>query len=46
MEEKKRLEVALLTYIEKITSEPSKASGKEIEILPLMAHELVELWKS
>ncbi len=45
-EEQKRLEEALLNYIEKTTNEPSKASVKEIEILPLMTHELVELWKN
>lgn len=44
-EEQKRLEEELLNYIEKTVREPSKASTKEIEILPLMAHELIELWK-
>ena len=44
-EEQKRLESALLNFIEKTAEEPSKASTKEIEILPLMAHELIELWK-
>lgn len=45
IEKQERLENALLDYIEKTVKEPSKASAKEIEILPLMAHELIELWK-
>lgn len=44
-EKQQRLEVALLNFIEKTVEEPLKASSKEIEILPLMAHQLIELWK-
>lgn len=44
MEEKKRLEEALLSFIETTTKEP--ASEKSIEILPELAHELIELWRS
>lgn len=44
-EKQKRLEAALLNFIEKTVEEPLKASLKEIEILPLMAHQLIELWK-
>lgn len=44
-DEKKRLEKVILEYIERITSAPS-ANSKEIEILPQMVHELIELWRS
>lgn len=44
MEEKKRLESALLTFIERTAEEP--VSEKEVEVLPALAHELIELWKS
>lgn len=44
MEEKKRLEEAILSFIEKTTKEP--VSEKSVEILPALAHELIELWKS
>ncbi|WP_432627228.1 hypothetical protein [Brotaphodocola sp.] len=43
-EEKKRLESALLTFIERTAKEP--VSEKEVEVLPALAHELIELWKS
>ena len=45
-EEQKRLETALLNFIEKTAKESLEASTKEIEILPLMAHELIELWRT
>lgn len=44
MEEQKRLEEAILSFIEKTTKEP--VSEKSVEILPALAHELIELWKS
>lgn len=44
MNERKRLEDAILNFIEETTKEP--ASEKAIEILPALAHELIELWKS
>lgn len=44
MEEKKRLENAILDFIEKTIKEP--VSEKAIEILPALAHELIELWRS
>lgn len=44
MEEKKRLEEALLSFIETTIEEP--VSEKSVEILPALAHELIELWKS
>ena len=43
MAEKKRLEDAILSFIESTTKEP--VSEKAIEILPALAHELIELWK-
>lgn len=43
MEEKKRLETALLDFIEKTVHEPT--SEKDVEILPELTHELIELWK-
>nr|DAY71875.1 MAG TPA: hypothetical protein [Caudoviricetes sp.] len=43
VEEKKRLEDAILSFIESTTKEP--VSEKAIEILPALAHELIELWK-
>ena len=45
-DEQKRLETALLKFIENTVKEPLEVSTKEIEILPLMAHELIELWKT
>jgi hypothetical protein len=42
-DKQKRLETVLLDFIESAIKEPS--SDKEIILLPLMAHELVELWK-
>lgn len=44
VEEKKRLESALLAFIERTVKEP--VCEKEIEVLPALAHELIELWKS
>ncbi len=44
MEEKKRLENAILDFIEKTIKEP--VSEKAIETLPALAHELIELWRS
>ena len=44
MDERKRLETALLEYIEKTLKEPSHEN--DVRIIPAMAHELIELWKS
>ena len=38
-----RLETAILNFIEKTVNEP--VSEKDVEILPALAHELIELWK-
>lgn len=43
MEDKKRLEKALLDFIEQTVKEPT--SEKSVEILPALAHELIELWR-
>ncbi len=40
----KRLETALLGYIESETKKPSEAS--RVEVIPQMAHELIELWRT
>lgn len=45
MDKQERLENALLNYIEKTVEEPLKASTKEREMLPLIAYELLKLWK-
>ena len=41
--EMERLETAILNFIEKTVNEP--VSEKDVEILPALAHELIELWK-
>ena len=41
--EMERLETAILNFIEKTVTEP--VSEKDVEILPALAHELIELWK-
>jgi hypothetical protein len=41
-EEQKRLEKALLVFIEKAVSEPS--TEEDIRVLPAMALVLIELW--
>lgn len=41
-EEQKKLEKALLDFVEKETKEPS--SDETIRILPQMAHDLITLW--
>ena len=41
--EMERLETAILNFIEKTVNEP--VSKKDVEILPALAHELIELWK-
>lgn len=41
--EMKRLETAILNFIEKTVNEP--VSEKDIEIILALAHELIELWK-
>lgn len=43
VEEKQQLESMLLRFIERTVKEP--VSEKEIEILPALTHELIELWK-
>ena len=40
--EQKRLETALLELIEREFEKPS--TEKSIEVIPQMAHELIELW--
>lgn len=42
-EEQKRLEASLLGFIEKECEKPS--TEKSTEVIPQMAHELIELWK-
>ena len=44
MGSKERFENEILDFIEKTIKEPM--SEKAIEILPALAHELIELWKS
>lgn len=41
--EMERLETTILNFIEKTVNEP--VSEKDVEILPALAHELIELWK-
>lgn len=43
MNERQRLENALLEFIERAVKEPS--SEEDVKVLPAMAHELIELWK-
>lgn len=43
MEEMRRLEEAILDFIERTVKEPM--SEKSVEVLPALAHELIELWK-
>lgn len=40
--EQKKMETALLEFIERECEEPS--TEKSIEVIPQMAHELIELW--
>lgn len=45
VEEKQRLEKALLEFVERASKDSKTVTTKETEVLPAMAHELIELWK-
>ena len=43
MDERERLEEALLDFIESTLKKPQQES--DVALIPAMAHELIELWK-
>ena len=45
-ENKEKLEELLLKKIENIVEKPVQVVAEELTILPLLAHELIELWKN